>query len=143
MTNHNSGELTNKQRAFAEEYLIDLNATQAAIRAGYSKNSASVIGFENLRKPKIAAAIAEAREEQAKRTEITVDSVLNRLVEDRELARSLGKPSAAVRADELLGKHVGMFNKEQIDHTIKGPLVIIRGADKPAKDEEPDQASGD
>ena len=51
--------LTGKQQLFVEEYLIDLNATQAAIRAGYSVNTAEAIGFENLRKPKIAQAIAE------------------------------------------------------------------------------------
>ena len=50
--------LTAKQQRFVEEYLIDLNATQAAVRAGYSRSSARQIGPENLSKPVIAAAIA-------------------------------------------------------------------------------------
>ena len=53
--------LTPKQQRFVEEYLIDLNATQAAIRAGYSKHTAHSIGHENLSKPEIVAALAEAR----------------------------------------------------------------------------------
>lgn len=65
-----------KQKMFVKEYLIDLNATQAAIRAGYSKHTAEVIGFENLRKPDIAAAIEAEMEARSKRTEITQDRVL-------------------------------------------------------------------
>jgi len=53
--------LTPKQAAFAREYLVDLNATQAAIRAGYKPASAASVGFENLRKPKIAAEIEKAQ----------------------------------------------------------------------------------
>lgn len=68
--------LTPLQVRFVEEYLVDLNATQAAIRAGYSKNTAAEQGYENLRKPQIVAAIAEARQRQQERTEITADRVL-------------------------------------------------------------------
>ena len=52
-------ELTAKQRMFVKEYLIDLNATQAAIRAGYSENAAKEIGYENLTKPHITEAIQQ------------------------------------------------------------------------------------
>ena len=55
-----NANLTPKQQRFVDEYLIDLNATQAAIRAGYSRNSARQMGAENLSKPVIAAAVAEA-----------------------------------------------------------------------------------
>lgn len=68
--------LTAKQERFVAEYLIDLNATQAAIRAGYSEKSAHVIGPENLGKPIIAAAIAEAQAKRSERTQITQDMVL-------------------------------------------------------------------
>jgi phage terminase small subunit len=71
--------LTPKQRRFVEEYLVDLNATQAAIRAGYSEDSAKAIGCENLTKPDIAAAVAEAAEARSKRTQIDADWVLQRL----------------------------------------------------------------
>lgn len=72
-------ELTPKQRAFVREYLVDLNATQAAIRAGYSVDTARAIGAENLTKPNIAKAIAAAMELRSKRTDITADRVLMEL----------------------------------------------------------------
>lgn len=60
--------MTKKQKRFVEEYLIDLNATQAAIRAGYSPDTAKSIGSENLTKPDIQARIAKAMAERSKRT---------------------------------------------------------------------------
>lgn len=71
--------LTDKQRRFVDEYLVDLNATQAAIRAGYSQKTAASIGEENLRKPDIAKAVQEAQAARAKRTEITQDMVIREL----------------------------------------------------------------
>lgn len=71
--------LTAKQQRFVEEYLVDLNATQAAIRAGYSEATASEIGYENLSKPQIAEAIAAARAERSERTRIDADWLLTRL----------------------------------------------------------------
>lgn len=68
--------LTDKQARFVEEYLVDLNATQAAIRAGYSEATARSVGQENLTKPDIADAIAAAKEERSRRTNITADDVL-------------------------------------------------------------------
>ncbi|MDG9927426.1 MULTISPECIES: terminase small subunit [unclassified Pseudomonas] len=68
--------LTGKQQRFVEEYLVDLNATQAAIRAGYSGKTARQQGAENLSKPVIQVAIAEARKDQQERTGITADRVL-------------------------------------------------------------------
>lgn len=73
--------LTPKQQRFVEEYLIDLNATQAAIRAGYSEKSAQEIGAENLSKPMVAKAIQEALQERKERVQIDADYVLKRLVE--------------------------------------------------------------
>lgn len=72
-------KLTPKQAAFVREYLIDLNATQAAVRAGYSKSTAAAIGHENLRKPEIEQAIQKAINERSRRTEITQDRVLQEL----------------------------------------------------------------
>ncbi|ULT55405.1 terminase small subunit [Neobacillus drentensis] len=75
----NEVKLTAKQQAFIKEYLIDLNSTQAAIRAGYSEATAKEIGYENLTKPHIAEAIQKAMDERSKRTEITQDRVLQEL----------------------------------------------------------------
>lgn len=71
--------LTKKQQMFVEEYLIDLNATQAAIRAGYSERSARKIGHQNLSKPNIAEAIREHMEKRSERVEVTADMVLDQL----------------------------------------------------------------
>lgn len=71
--------LTPKQKMFVAEYLIDLNATQAAIRAGYSGKTAGSIGNEYLQKPEIKAAIKKAMDERAQRTEITADKVFKEM----------------------------------------------------------------
>jgi phage terminase small subunit len=71
--------LTTKQQRFVAEYLIDLNATQAAIRAGYSAKSARVVGCRSITKANIAAAIEKARTKRAERTELTQDWVVDEL----------------------------------------------------------------
>ncbi|MDT0134447.1 MULTISPECIES: terminase small subunit [Providencia] len=73
--------LTDKQEAFCREYLIDLNATQAAIRAGYSEKTANEQGSQNLVKLSIQKRIQELMNDRSERLEITADYVLNRLVE--------------------------------------------------------------
>lgn len=72
--------LTPKQKRFVEEYLVDLNATQAAIRAKYSEKTAEKIGSENLKKPEVAAAIQAEMDKRSKRTNITADNVLKELM---------------------------------------------------------------
>ncbi len=69
-------EFTSRQRRFIEEYLVDLNATQAALRAGYSKKGASVQGCQLLANPKIAAALDKARAKLSDRTEITQERIV-------------------------------------------------------------------
>lgn len=71
--------LTERQARFVAEYLVDLNATEAAKRAGYSEKTAYSIGFENLRKPEIQDAIQTAMAQREKRTAITQDRVLQEL----------------------------------------------------------------
>src|SRR6476661_754551 len=75
----NLDNLTPKQRRFVEEYLIDLNATQAAIRAGYKKSAARQIGSENLSKLDISEAVAEPQAERSKRGQIKADNVVAEL----------------------------------------------------------------
>jgi phage terminase small subunit len=72
-------ELTPRQRRFCEEYLVDLNASAAARRAGYSVTTAYSIGQENLKKPEIATEIQRRMEARSKRTEITADQVVTEL----------------------------------------------------------------
>lgn len=71
--------MTEKNKRFVEEYLIDLNATQAAIRAGYSPSTAGSIGNEILKKPEISKAIAQAMAERSKRTGVSQDRIVREL----------------------------------------------------------------
>lgn len=87
--------MTNKQKRFIEEYLIDLNATQAAIRAGYSPNNADKIGSELLGKTRVSDAIKVAMAERSRRTGINQDRIL------MELAKiALVNPENVVNFDE-------------------------------------------
>lgn len=79
-----TAKLTPKQARFVDEYLIDLNATKAAIRAGYSERTAGQIGEQNLKKLEIKAAIDRAMQERSKRTKIDSDWLLQRLAEEAE-----------------------------------------------------------
>ena len=80
--------MTNKQKRFIEEYLIDFNATQSAIRAGYSVNSADKIGTENLKKPQIKSKIEKALAERSRRTGITQDRVIQELASTKNVLKT-------------------------------------------------------
>ena len=97
--------LTEKQARFVAEYLVDMNATEAAKRAGYSEKTAYSIGFENLRKPEIQEAIQAAMAERAKRTEITQDMVIRELAKvafsnGTDFARVVSTPAPTTIVDE-------------------------------------------
>lgn len=134
-------KLTEKQELFVKEYLVDLNATQAAIRAGYKKDNAYSIGAENLRKPKIAERIAEAMAERSKRTEITQDRVLQELAaiafaNGSDFAKVVDKPvfdsiSGAPVIDPATGKQktyktVQLVNTEELPEEKKKALAGIK-----------------
>lgn len=109
-------KLTEKQKRFVEEYLIDLNATQAAIRAGYSENSAMEQGYQLLQKTSVQHAIQQAQSKRAKRTEISQDDVIKGLMLEATREGEGSSHSARVSAWSLLGKHLGMF-KDRVDIT--------------------------
>lgn len=155
--------MTAKQQRFCDEYLIDLNATQAAIRAGYSVDTAKEIGCENLTKPNIQETIAKAMAERSKRTGVNQDRVVlelakiafvnaNDLIDakDASIRGSATEDDLAciqsvkvktsfttngesvereiklndkMKALELLGKHLGMWN-DKIDLNVSLPVVI-------------------
>ena len=97
--------LTPKQKRFVEEYLIDLNATQAAIRAGYSKKTADVQGVRLLGNVNIQAVIQEAIQKRSQRTEVTQDRVLleyARLAffDPRKLFHDDGRPKEMSELDD-------------------------------------------
>lgn len=120
--------MTKKQKCFVEEYLIDLNATQAAIRAGYSPDTAYSIGQENLKKPEIKMRIEKAMAERSRRIGINQDRVL------RELARvafanasdMINMEDATLRADAseddtaaIQSVKVKTFGEDGVEREIK------------------------
>ncbi len=101
--------MNTKEARFVAEYLIDGNATRAAVRAGYSDRSASQLGYRLLKKDHIRKAIDEGRARLAKKAEVTAKGVLSDVQRVFELAVQAGQYSAALKAQELLGRHLGMW----------------------------------
>lgn len=118
--------LTPKQQRFANEYLIDLNATQAAIRAGYSEKTAGVISHENLKKPEISEYIQAAMDKRQSKIERTQLDVLTDIesvkadamqkIADKDGNMLMANHAAALKALELEGKHRKMFT-DKVEHT--------------------------
>ena len=142
-------QMTDKQKIFCDEYLIDLNATQAAIRAGYSKRTANRIGTENLSKPVIKAYIAARMAEKQNKLIADQDEVLKYLtsvlrgetqsevvvVENigdfRSEARTMQKApdeKERLKAAELLGKRYSLF-KENMDVKHTATVMIVDDLD--------------
>lgn len=99
-------KVTPKQALFVQEYLIDLNATQAAKRAGYSKHTAKQMGTENLSKPSISGLIKAALDKRAVETGITAAWVLEQAADVYEEARKAQDRTNALKALDQCGKHV-------------------------------------
>ena len=125
-----SAKLTPKQEKFVQEYLIDLNATQAAIRAGYKPKAAYASGAENLKKPQIQEALTAAMKEREKRTTITADMVLNELAAVAfdcadDCRDSRLRYTNKLKALELIGKHLGMFTEKVSVDMPDGGVVML------------------
>lgn len=142
-------ELNERQRRFCDEYLIDLNATQAAIRAGYSEKTAGVMAAENLKKPNIKEYISARMAEKEKGLIADQNEVLEYLtavmrgktqaevivVENTgdfsSRARAVQKApdeKEKLKAAELLGKRYGLYS-EKVDLSGSIP-VVISGSDE-------------
>lgn len=125
--------MTPKQEAFVREYLVDKNATQAAIRAGYNVKTAGSIGHENLTKPEIKAAVRRELDAQARRTLITADKVLLDIQKFGDSAAKAGEFHAAIRSRELLGKHYKLFTEKHEHGGQVGVGVTLVISDKEAE----------
>src|SRR4051794_18284075 len=106
-------ELTPRQERFIQEYLHDLNATQAAIRAKFSKKTAAQTAARLLRNVKVSARIEALKAERAAELKLTNKLVLRRLREEGDYKGPGSSHAARVRAWELIAKHRGFFPREQ------------------------------
>lgn len=137
--------LTDKQKRFCDEYLIDTNATQAAIRAGYSEKTARQAGTENLSKPAIREYIDERMEEQRASKIATAQEVMEYLtsvirgeaVSEEIVVEACGNGYSEARpvdkhpsekdmlkAADLLGKRYGLYT-DKMDVAVTTPVVVM------------------
>ena len=135
-------KLTPKQKIFCKEYIVDLNASQAMIRAGYSATAANVGGSKMLANSNIRAEIDRLMHKRSEKLEINAENVLNSILDIRASCVEKyvikdpvsGEPmcermvdiSGALKANELLGKHLKLFT-DKVEHSgkIEMPTIVI------------------
>jgi phage terminase small subunit len=123
--------LNPRQQRFVAEYLIDLNATQAAIRAGYSKKTAHAIGAENLTKPEIQAAVTAGRESLAERTDTTAERVIEEykriaFANMRDFAHWSGQDAGFIDSESLTDEQHACISEVQAEEIQMGAEVVKR-----------------
>jgi len=125
-------KLTPKQARFALEYPVDSNATQAAIRAGYSARSAYSQGQRLLKKDEVRRRIEGHMDDIKEKVGITIEGIQTELKEIRDAAKEAGQFAAAARCEELRGKTVGAFvDRQEIEQTHEDRLEArIRDAEQ-------------
>ena len=106
-----------KMLRFVEEYMIDLNASAAVLRAGYKTRHKEKMATQLMQHPHVKREIANRVQERRERMELSADYVINKLIAIVEETES-GNPQAALRGLELLGKHLGLYRDRQ---EISGP----------------------
>ena len=117
-------KLTAKQQRFVEEFLVDGNATQAAIRSGYSRKTAKDIGCENLAKPNITAAIEVGHKKLAERCAVTVESLTAHLDAARvhAMAQDSGAAAAVSAIMGVAKLHGMLIDKKEVDLNLYDSL---------------------
>lgn len=122
-------ELTEKQRRFVAEYLIDLNATQAAIRAGYSAKTANEQGARLLANVSVRAKVAEGADKRIRKAEITAQDVLDGLYREATREGEGSSHGARVSAWGLLGKYHKLFT-DKIEADVSGDITVTDAKSK-------------
>ena len=132
-------KLNNKQERFCREYIIDLNATRAAIRAEYSEKTSYSIGQRLLKKVECQEYIQELMNKRASKVAITAEDVLKDLIDTRDTLRDVmvqkddngfniidtSAVNGRIKANELLGKHLQLFvEKKEIEHTGQQITIV-------------------
>lgn len=117
-----AGSLTPKQKRFVHEYMVDLNATKAAIRSGYSKKTARSVGAENLTKPDIADTVAEAERSILEKIKMDSEETLR---ETAHIARS--------RAGALFDENGNLRPIHELDDATQAAIASVKVVTKPGK----------
>lgn len=137
-------ELSPKEERFCQEYVLDYNGTKAAIRTGYKKSNAASQATRLLKKADVSARVRELQREMAERLALSQDFVVTQLIETYNQCKEAtpvmrynydtgemeetgmyqfdGKN--ALKALELLGKHLGMFDKQRKDQVPEGVQIV-------------------
>ena len=128
--------LTAKQARFIDEYLVDANGTQAAIRAGYGASGARVAAHRLLTNVAISSAIEARRQADSARLAITRQNVLQQLVEAFGLARDMGQPAVMVAAARELGRLMGFYAPVQATVALAGDADSLQRQLRAMSDDE-------
>lgn len=141
--------LSEQQKLFIKEYLVDLNATQAMIRAGYSKAGADVEGCKMMKKPKIANAIQAQMDKRAAKIEVTAEYALRTVLDCIERCKQAepvrdkeGMPTgeykfdagAVLKGAELLMKHLNILGSSKVE--VSGKVTLEQLVAASNQDEE-------
>ncbi len=128
---HQGGGLTPRQARFVKEYLVDLNGTQAAIRAGYAVSGADVQAVRLLGNARVKAAVDAGAAKQHAQLDLTAQKVLTELlgVGYATVKAKDVRVSDKLRALELLAKHLGILT-EQVDHKHSGRFELVWAEDE-------------
>ena len=113
-------KFTTKQKLFIKHYILTNNATESAIKAGYSNKAASVAGYRLLKTDKICSEIERLTKEAGKLLEITVEEIVHEL---RKISKEASSTSDKIRSLELLGKYLGMWKEQSVNVAVFSDMV--------------------
>lgn len=126
--------LTPKQERFVREYLRDLNATQAAIRAGYSAKGATVTGSKLLANPKVREFVTASQRKVAKKLDLTAEKVLRDIIRISQKAEKVGDLGVALKGRELLGKRLKLFtDRVEVEGRVTLEQLVAGSMQKPGE----------
>jgi hypothetical protein len=109
--------MNEKQKRFCIEYIKDLNATQAYIRAGYSSSGAGQSGERLLKNAEVSNEVKALQQEMREKNKVSVDTIVTELMADREKAREQGSYSVAVKATMEIARLHGLYEKDNVQKT--------------------------
>ena len=120
--------LTEKQMLFCQEYIKDLNATRAAIRAGYNvePSNANKLGSQLKNNPAVKIVIAHLTKDRSEKLNVDAGFVLDKIIKSIDRAEKKGNETAVLRGAELLARHLGMFVERQEVSGPEGTEIAVR-----------------